>query len=221
MVPVSIAAVILANFLFIFDPESLIRYGSLLIICLVVYGTTGLFFCFFIPSSAVVFAAGVLAATGDLHYNFFFVSGLLIAAAVLGNMTGYWFGRKVGPLLYKRKDSKLFRRQHLAAAEAFYRKYGGLALTVGMFLPIIRTFAPIVAGMVRVNFRRLMLLTVAGSVLWILSFISAGYFIGSRPLLKPWLKYIVIAIILVVTVPVVIRVIRELKELRKENEDKV
>ena len=178
----------LQNILQVFDPESLIRYGGLLIVCLVVYGTTGLFFCFFIPVGAVLFAAGVFIATGGLHYSIYTVSGLLILASVLGNVTGYWFGRQTGPLLYNRKDSKFFRKQHLKTAEAFYNKYGWLALTAGLFLPIIRTFASIVAGMIRLDFRRFILLTFTGSVIWILSFVSAGYFIGSRPFLKPWLN---------------------------------
>jgi membrane-associated protein len=120
----------------------------------------------------------------------------LILASVLGNLTGYWFGWKTGPLLYSRKDSRFFKKQHLKTAETFYNKYGWLALTVGLYLPIIRTFASIVAGMVRLNSRRFILLTVIGSVFWILSFVLAGYFIGSRPFLKPWLNYIVIVLVL-------------------------
>jgi membrane-associated protein len=208
------------QFLSIFDVESLIRYGGLLIVFLVVYGSTGLFFCFFLPTGAVLFTAGVFTATGDLHYSIFSVCSVLILASVLGNITGYWFGRQAGPLLYKRKDSKFFRKQHLKTAEAFYAKYGWLALTAGLYLPVIRTFASIVAGMVRLNLRRFIFLTFAGSIVWIPSFVLAGYFIGSRPFLKPWLKYIVIVFILVVTIPLFIRMIRELRKLRKENESK-
>jgi membrane-associated protein len=208
----------LQNILQIFDVESLIRFGGLLIVFIVVYGTTGLFFCFFLPSGAVLFATGVFIATGDLDYSIFTVCILLILASVMGNISGYWFGWHTGPLLYSREDSKFFRKHHLKTAEAFYNKYGWLALTAGLFLPIIRTFASIVAGIIRLDFRRFMLLTITGSVIWIVSFLSAGYFIGSRPFLKPWLKYIVIVFLLVVTMPLVIRTIKELKKLRKENE---
>jgi len=204
----------------IFDPESLIRYGGLLIVFLLVYSTTSLFFWFFVPSGAVLFAAGVFVATGGLDYSFFTVCSLLILASVMGSCTGYWFGRQTGPLLYNRKDSKFFRKHHLKTAESFYNKYGWLALTAGLFLPIIRTFAPIVAGIIRLDFRRFMLLTITGSVIWIVSFVAAGYFIGSRPYLKPWLNYIVIAFILVITIPLIVRTIKELKKLRKENESK-
>ena len=204
----------------IFDPESLISHGGLLIVCLLVYGSTGLFFCFFIPTGAILFTAGIFIATGGLQYDIFTGCSLLILASLLGNLTGYWFGWKTGPLLYKRKDSRFFKKQHLTTAETFYNKYGWLALTVGLYLPIIRTFASIVAGMVRLRFRRFILLTLTGSVVWILSFVLAGYFIGSRPYLKPWLNYIVIGFILVVTVPLIIWIFKELSKMRKENKEK-
>ena len=211
---------VLEGLLKIFDPESLVSDGGLLIVLLLVYGSTGLFFCFFIPAGAILFTVGIFTATGELQYDIFTVCSLLILASILGNLTGYWFGWKTGPLLYKRKDSRFFKKQHLKTAETFYNKYGWLALTDGLYLPIIRTFASIVAGMVRLDFRRFILLTVAGSVVWILSFVLAGYFIGSRPYLKPWLNYIVIGFILVVTIPLIIWIFKELRKMRKENKER-
>ena len=210
---------ILKSLLIIFDPESLINHGGLLIVFLLVYASTGLFFCFLIPSGAILFTSGIYTATGDLEYDLSTVCSLLILASILGNLTGYWFGWKTGPLLYSRKDSRFFKKQHLKTAETFYNKYGWLALTVGLYLPIIRTFASMVAGIVRLNFRRFILLTITGSVVWILSFVLAGYFIGSRPFLKPWLNYIVIGFILVVTIPLITWMIKELREMRKQNKD--
>ncbi len=185
-----------------------------------IYGSTGLFFCFFLPAGAILFTTGVWIASGDLNYSFFTVCVLLVFASILGNITGYWFGRKTGPLLYSREDSKFFRKQHLKTAEAFYTRYSWLALTAGLFLPIIRTFACITAGIVKLNFRRFLFLTSIGSVLWITIFVSAGYFIGSRPFLRPWLTYFVLGFILFVTVPLVIRTLNVLKKLREENVDK-
>jgi membrane-associated protein len=199
------------------DPEWLVRHGGIWIAMLLVYSTTGLFFCFFLPSGGVLFMAGVLIASGSLQYGFFPACCLLSMASAAGSITGYWFGRKAGPLLYSRKDSRFFRKQHLRNAESFYSRYGWLALTAGLYLPIIRTFAPIVAGIVRMDFRRFVVLTVAGSIIWIVSFVAAGYFIASLPFLKPWLKYIVLVFILVVTIPLIIRT---LKELRKKKESK-
>src|SRR5204863_9561014 len=115
---------LLQNIFGIFDAESLIRNGGLLVVFLIVYGSTGLFFCIFLPTGAVLFATGVFVATVGLDYSLFIVCCLLILAAVLGNITGYWFGRKTGPLLYSREDSRFFRKQHLKTAEAFYNKYG-------------------------------------------------------------------------------------------------
>jgi membrane-associated protein len=211
---------ILYKILSIFDAASLIRYGGLLLIFLMVYGSTGLFFCFFIPTGAFLFTAGIFAATGGLHYDVLTICILLIIASVLGNLTGYWFGWKTGPLLYRRPDSKFYKKHHLTTAESFYKKYGWLALTLGLFLPIIRTFAPVVAGMVRLNFRRFIFLVFTGSVFWIASFVLAGYFVGSRPLLKPWVNYIVIGFILAVSIPLVIWIRKELKMLRKENKER-
>lgn len=210
---------ILQNLLRIFDPESLISQGGLLIVFLLVYASTGLFFCFFIPTGAILFTAGIYTATGGLEYDIFTVCSLLILASILGNLTGYWFGWKTGPLWYSRKDSRFFKKQHLKTAETFYNKYGWLALTIGLYLPIIRTFASIVAGIVRLNFRRFILLTVTGSVVWVLSFVFAGYFIASRPFLKPWLNYIVIGFILVVSMPLITWMIKELRKMRKENKE--
>lgn len=207
------------NLLSIFDVESMIKFGGLLIIFLLVYGSTGLFFCFFIPTGAVLFSAGIFAATGGLRNDIFSICCLLILASIFGNLTGYWLGWKAGPLLYRRQDSRFFKKKHLTTAESFYKKYGWMALTLGLYLPIIRTFASIVAGVVRLNFRRFIFLTFAGSVVWVLSFVLAGYLIGSVPSLKPWLNYIVLGFILVVTIPLIIWVIKELKRLRKENKD--
>lgn len=198
-----------------FNPESLLQYGGLAIVVLAVYCQTGLFFCFFLPSGGLMFTAGVFVATGQLNYNIATVCFLLIAAAVLGNITGYGFGWKTGPLLYKREESKFFRKQHLQAAENFYKKYGKIALAGGLFFPIIRTFAPIVAGVIKMNFRRFFLFTTIGSVGWIASFVMAGYFIGSVPALKPYLKYIVLFIIVTVTTPIVIRIVKAFKQAGK------
>ena len=200
------------NMLSVFDTEALIRYGGLLIIFLAVYAQTGLFFCFFLPSGVFLFTGGLFVATGQLGHNIVTVCSSLVLASVLGCFTGYWFGRKTGPLLYTRKDSRFFRQKHLRAAEYFYNKYGQFALTVGLLFPITRTFAPIVAGIIRMKFMRFFLLVFIGSVLWIPIFILAGYLIGSVPALKEYLTYIVTTFILIVTTPLVIRIITEFKK---------
>jgi len=200
-----------------FDSESLIRNGGLLLLFIAVFCQTGLFFCFFIPSGGLLFTAGVFIATGDLSANIFIVCGLLIIASFLGNITGYWFGKKTGAVLYKRKESGFFKKKHLVAAETFYKKYGNIALAAGLFFPIIRTFAPVVAGMIQLNFRRFMFFTFAGSVFWIASFVTAGYLVGIMPFLKPYLKYIIAGIIIMVTIPVIIGIIKNLNKAGKQS----
>ncbi len=118
--------------------------------------------------------------------------------------------------MYKRKESRFFKRKHLNAAETFYKKHGNIALTAGLFFPVIRTFAPVVAGMIKLNFRRFVFFTFIGSVLWIISFVMAGYLIGIMPFLKPYLKYIVIGIVLTVTTPIIIGIIRNLNKEEKQ-----
>lgn len=200
------------TFLSVFDPEMMIQYGGLLIIFLAVYAQTGLFFCFFIPSGIFLFTGGMFVATGQLQHHIITVSSCSIIACVSGCITGYLFGRKTGPLLYKRKDSRFFKQKHLKAAETFYKKYGELALTIGILFPIVRTFGPIVAGMVRMNFNHFVLSVFIGSVLWISVLVFAGYLIGNIPGLKEYLPYIMTTVILTVTIPVVIRIVRELKK---------
>lgn len=194
-----------------FDSESMIRYGGLFILFLAVFCQTGLFFCFFIPSGGLLFTAGVFVATGDLRENLLVVCSLLIIASVAGNITGYWFGRKAGPMLYRWKDSRFFKRKYIDKAESFYRKHGHIALAAGLFFPIIRTFSPVVAGVIKLSFRRFLLFTFIGSVLWISTFVIAGYLVGIMPFLRQYLKFIVIGIILCVTTPILIGIVRNLK----------
>lgn len=201
----------------IFDAASLVRYGGLVLIFFLIYGSTGLFFCFFIPSGAVLFAAGMLTANGEMGYGLFMVCLVLILASILGNITGYWFGAKTGALLYKRSDSRFFKQQHLKTAELFYKKYGSFALTLGLYLPIVRTFAGIVAGLVGMNFNRFLLLTTAGSIASVLSFVIPGYMIGTMPVLKKYTVYIIFIFLIIITVPLIIRVLREYNKLKKEN----
>src|SRR5690606_16918889 len=194
-----------------FDAESIIQFGGLLIILLAIYAQTGLFFCFFFPSGALLFMAGVLIASGSFEHSFFTLCAMGIMACLLGNITGYAIGYKAGPLLYRKPDSGFFKKQHLTAAENFYNKYGAWALSIGVFFPLIRTFGPLVAGAIQLKFSRVVLFTFLCSLGWILSFATAGYLIGSMPFLRPYLNYVVAGIIILVTVPVVTNIIRGFK----------
>lgn len=204
------------NLVSIFNPQEMIRYGGLMIILLTVYAQTGLFFCFFIPSSAFLFTGGMLIATGQLEHDLFVACICLIVATVAGCFSSYFFGRKAGPLLYKKKDSRFFKQQHLHTAEFLYKKYGHFALTVGLLFPILRTFTPIIAGMIRMEIKRFSLLVFIGALLWVPPFVSAGYLVGSIPALKDYLNYVVLGVVVVFTVPATIRVMKEFKNTSKE-----
>lgn len=195
-----------------FDTETFVKAGGPLLIFLAVYGQTGLFFCFFLPSGGLLFMAGVLIATDLFDHSLMMVCGLGILASVAGNITGYSIGYKTGTVLYRKVDSRFFKKQYLTAAEKFYRKYGKMALSIGIFLPIIRTFGPIVAGIIRLKFSSFLLYISIGSVAWVVCFTMAGYLIGSMPFLKLYLKYVIAAIILGVTIPIVVRIVKEFKK---------
>jgi membrane-associated protein len=178
----------------------------------VTFCSFGLFFCFFLPIGAILFTVGMLTATGDLVYSIYTICFLLILSGVAGSLAGYGIGRSTGTFFYTRKDTRFFRRKYLIATEEFYKKYGAMALIAAYFLPIIRTFAPLLAGITGMKFQRVLISTIIGSVSFILSFVLAGYLIGNLPVLRPWLKYIVAGFILVVTIPLVMRIIREMKK---------
>src|SRR4051812_30325504 len=198
-----------------FNPEMMIQYGGLLLIMLAVYAQAGLFFCFFLPSGIFLFTGGVFVATGQLQHSLFTVSLCSVLASFAGCITGYWFGRKTGPLLYKRKESRFFRQEYLKTAETFYNRYGKYALTTGFLIPGIRTFAPIVAGMIGMNVRRFVVLAFIGSVLWTQVLVLAGYLVGIIPGFKQYLPYLMISFILLVTTPVIVRILRPLKKSGK------
>jgi membrane-associated protein len=194
------------------DAESLIRYGGFIFICVLVFCSIGLFFCFFLPIGGILFAVGILAATGNLLPSVFTVCLLLTLSSVAGSLAGYGIGRSLGKFFYTRKESRFFRRSFLIATEKFYEKYGFLALPGAYFLPIVRTFAPILAGIIKVKFYRFLLLNIIGSVIFISVFVLTGYLIGSLPFLQPFLKYIIAIFLLAVTVPLVVKIVKEMRK---------
>jgi len=198
------------------DAEALLKSGGFYLLLIVVFAETGLFFGFFLPGDYLLFLAGLFCASGLLPVNIYVLCGGLLGAAILGNFTGYWFGRKTGPMLFKRKESLLFKRKYIIAAEEFYHKYGALALILGRFMPIIRTFAPIFAGVVRVDLARFSILNVIGAIIWVAVLTLSGYFLGQNfPQIIDYVEYIIIGFISLTTVPIVITVIR--KSVKKEN----
>lgn len=187
------------------DAQAILSKGGFYLLLVVVYAETGLFFGFFLPGDYLLFMAGLLCATGFLDVHIAVLVLSLIAAGILGNFTGYWFGYRTGPVMLRRPDSLFFKKRYVTMADEFYQKYGGMALVLGRFFPIIRTFAPIFAGVVKVDFKRFTLYNVIGSVAWVVALTLTGYFLGRQyPQLRHYLQYIVFALIAVTTVPLLI-----------------
>lgn len=201
--------------------EWIINYGGLYILLLIIFAETGLFIGFFFPGDSLLFAAGVflnqisnkfigLPQDTPTHFGWQHITIILLImiASVLGNLVGYWFGRKTGPLLYERRETWVFKKKHLLRAKEFYDKYGKGTIFLAKFLPIIRTFAPIVAGMVKMEKRIFIFYNIIGSVCWVSSMMLIGYFLNSWVIrkfgfsLQDHIEVIAIGIILVTTLPV-------------------
>lgn len=188
-----------------------IENGGLYILLLVVFAETGLFVGFFLPGDSLLFAAGIkMTKLSQEFYGIHWsVIVLMVAiASVLGNMVGYWFGYKTGPMLFERKDTWLFKKKHMLRAKDFYEKNGKATIFLAKFLPIIRTFAPIVAGVVRMEKPTFILYNVLGSIAWVTSMMLGGYFLEEWVIrtfnfsLAEHIEKIAIGIILVTTIPV-------------------
>lgn len=188
------------------DPNSIIEFGGLWLLLFVIFAETGLLVGFFLPGDNLILLAGILCKAKPelMKVDFFPLVSLMVAAAVLGNLTGYWFGKVVGTRLYKRKDSLLFKQRHLELTKQYYEKFGGnLTLVLARFLPVVRTFAPIIAGVIKVDFFRFMLMNVIGALAWILSLSGIGYFLVQWfPGITDYMGYIFIFLIVLTALPI-------------------
>ena len=192
------------------NPESIILYGGIYLLLFIVFAETGLFFGFFLPGASLLFTAGLFCSTGILRLHPALLIILIIIAAVAGNMVGYGFGKKVGNLLFNRKSSLFFRQEHLVAAHDFYLKHGKKTIILSRFLPIVRTFAPIVAGIVNLGYYKLFIYSLIGAFFWVNTLVLTGYFLGKYiPGTKDYLGYIVIFLIVITSIPFVYNSIRK------------
>jgi membrane-associated protein len=204
------------------NPEFYIQNGGLWLILFIVFAETGLFAGFFLPGDSLLFVAGIysneLAAelmliNSDV-LNLMLVCVLIIAAGILGNTAGYWFGAASGPFLFTRKDTFFYKKKHLYTAKAFYEKHGGGAIVFARFLPMIRTFAPIIAGIVKMDKSKFTFYNIVGCVAWVFSMMFAGHYLYKFFLsqygfdIKERLEYIIIVIVLVTTAPVIIQLVK-------------
>lgn len=205
------------------NPEFYIQYGGLWLLLFVIFAETGLFAGFFLPGDSLLFVAGIysgnlsheflkligLGSTNNEILNLFVLWLLVSLAGILGNYIGYWFGKKSGPYLYERKDTFLYKKKYIIQATDFYNQYGGWAIVAARFVPIIRTFAPIVAGIVQMDKKKFTLYNVIGCAAWVASMLIAGHFLYKWVFnqfgidLKDHLEMIVIVIVAVSTIPII------------------
>lgn len=194
----------------LYNPEGLrelIRWGGPPLVCLIIFVETGLFVGFFLPGDSLLVTAGIFAGQAVIPLRWLLVPGILCAIA--GDQLGYWIGRATGPALYRREDSLFFRRSHLQRAHEFYEKYGGRAVILARFVPIVRTFCPPVAGAALMPYTTYLIYDVVGGSLWIGSMVLGGYIAGSRiPNISQYLHYIIGTIILLSILPPIIGLLR-------------
>jgi membrane-associated protein len=204
------------------QPQYYIENGGLWLLLFVVFAETGLFFGFFLPGDSLLFVAGIYSAplaaqifaSNNEWLNLFIIFSFISVAGILGNYVGYQIGNKVGPAMYDWKENLFFKKKYLAQAQAFYEKHGGRAIVIARFIPIVRTFAPIVAGIVKMDKAKFTYFNVVGCLAWVASMLCAGHFLQSYIFnqfqfdLKKHLEIIVLVIVFVTTAPVIFQVLK-------------
>ncbi len=194
------------------DPDWIMQNGGLYLVLFILFIETGVFFGFFLPGDPLLFVSGMLIASVDEAYPFSleilnlpYWMLLFMSSTILGNFFGYWFGHKFTHFVNRKEDTWFLKQKHVQAAHEFYDKRGGFAVAIARFLPIVRTFAPIVAGTVKMDFKKFAFYNVLGAVLWVGSITTLGYVLGEVPWVIRNLEYIILGIILIVTLPVVLK----------------
>jgi membrane-associated protein len=192
----------------IYDVESLVRVGGLMALIAIVFVETGLFVGFFLPGDSLLVTAGLFAARGDLELWTIFV--FVSLAAIIGDALGYTIGSRTGPRIFTREDSLLFHKKHLITTKEFYDRYGGITIVLARFMPIVRTFAPLIAGVGRMPYRRFAFYNVAGGIGWVISMTSLGYVLGRAiPDIDRHIHVVIAAVIFLSLLPGIIRFARE------------
>jgi membrane-associated protein len=191
----------------LYNVPELIRFVGFFGIIFIVFAETGLMVGFFLPGDSLLITAGLFAARGD--FDILWLNATVIAAAIAGDATGYWIGRRAGTALYSRPNSFLFRRQHLIYAHEFYERHGGKTIVIARFMPIVRTFAPVVAGAAQMSYPRFAVYNVIGGIGWVLSMTLTGFFIGQTvPNIEENIHLLVAVVIFLSLLPAIIAWLR-------------
>jgi len=205
------------------DPSRLVAllqgWPAYVILFAIVFAETGLLVGFFLPGDSLMFTVGVAAGAGILDYPT--VLAVMIAAAILGDSFGFLLGVKTGPRIFNREDSRFFHKRHLVRTHEFYQKHGGKTIIYARFVPIIRTFAPYVAGVGRMDYRRFVAFNVFGGIGWVFSLTTLGYLLGNQPLVKNNFEKVILLIIFLSILPVILEIVKHKLAARKPRPEEV
>ncbi|GGP74526.1 DedA family protein [Streptomyces melanogenes] len=197
------------------DPDQLLSSFGLAGLLVIVFAESGLLIGFFLPGDSLLFTTGLLVTSGKIDHPLWLVCLLVVAAAVVGDQVGYLFGRKVGPSLFNRPDSKLFKQENVEKAHEFFEKYGPKSLVLARFVPIVRTFTPIIAGVSRMNYRSFITYNVIGGTLWGAGVTLLGAALGNVEFVHKNIELMLVAIVLVSVVPIAIEFLRARSKSKK------
>ncbi len=194
--------------------EEIIRWGGYVGLFLIIFSETGLLVGFFLPGDSLLVTAGLFAARGEL--DILLLNVILLAAAVTGNATGYLIGSKAGHALYNRPQSRFFRRDHLIKTKEFYEKYGAITIVLAQFMPFARTFAPVVAGIAEMPYRRFAMFNVIGAIAWVPGMTLTGYFLGKAiPGIESKIEWVIAIVIFISITPLIYKYLKHKHEQRK------
>lgn len=197
------------------DPRHIVEAGGIVLVLLIVFAESGLFFGFFLPGDSLLFTAGLLCGTSVFDFNILLLNALVFAAAVLGYMTGYYTGRKLSASRIFKEEKFLFRRSYMDKTSAFLTKYGLVSFVLARFIPLVRTYIPILAGTTQMDYRQFTRYNITGALIWVPSLIFSGYFLGKwHPQIIHSLGWIILGLILVTLLPF-------LKSLKRRKKDLV
>ena len=203
-------------FHFLTDVRGLVQAGGYIALAIIVFTETGLMIGFFLPGDSLLVTAGLFAAKGDL--NIVYLNVLLMFCAITGDATGYYIGKKLGPALFRKEDSLLFKKKHLIATQEFYERHGGKTIIIARFVPIIRTFAPVVAGMAGMKYRRFAVFNIIGGVGWVFSMTMLGYLLVTLfPATEQHIEKVIIIVIFLSLLPGIIEWLRAKMRARRDD----